>query len=629
MQHKKTSAISDALLICGVVLFLAWQPTVSAAVPWKNAPLPGASETMLAYKYMPEVFSDQNLEQRLRSQIAFDQSYYRYAELTAGSGQLANRQPPLFSKAEVDGRNVDFLVPELMSAYKSKLAAMAAKVPDRYSVLVFANKPQYDQSRGVLYVQFGGTDYLINPQPMAGPGVKQVGYNTWQATDSFVYTMGTFSQINAGLAQRLEAAFGGKYIDPNIQYQENVPSSMTRSGGGGQIAQGGIFLALDRRPQIPAYKMSVADAERMLTRPQPKQPQRPTGQMSVEQFQAYQKQMQKLQEDNQKEMLRYMGAFPLLFEIEFTGARMVENRLYLDARLLEGTLFGTRGETLASYSAADFVSASAAYASLQQAEQQKQAEAAAVKTEATLAEDARLGALEILGAKLGMSVDRARSTVAGQMEVNAVYRMSDLKTQRSRGDKRAPNPYDEGMVLIGDGGKNIVTLYENNGRVVGITRRTSGVNVPDDRLGNALVSKFGKTDVDWGSSQWIWGDLGERRGCLAQAQQEIEDVQLDMIAGAEPPAPPWVGVGRDGAPMQSKNRTVVGMEIYQVYAAANRDSLAKCGPMMRVTRYAPPSHPEATVDFILYDHSLVADKVQAMQAALEAEKEESAADIKL
>ncbi len=485
---------------------VAAQAPPSARVFTEYPALGSTSLSMLLYKFAPKSFSEEELLKRVVNQIKSDQWHH------SGKSGSTPHPRPLFDKDEVAGRNPEFAARDLTDAYRAKIGALAATLPTRYSGVIAIPGAAYDHGRGVLH-----KPRLVFPKPIdADHLVKETPLGRVAAVDDHeLYDLRVVSSI--GSSYTLEQTFGysphaaAVDLETPVSMAPNVPLPQRPGLGAGDA------LALDRMLDVPPLPLPRGDAERMLT--PPRQP---------------------------AEFKQYLGAFLFFFDVEIEDV-VTSDRFYVfKAKLLGGTLVGTRGEVLKKYAAAEFPSVASIRAGERAneearkaalaGEQKAQAEAKAEREARARADeqaqqqkvaDRREGLkdADIAGIRLGMTVPEAERIIRKHISVGWVLEPSYEAAAQKKFNADPDRPYRHFRAFSNTDGKEQIVLFwhpEASDRVLAVTR---SMPIPEDMkhrdIQGQLVEKYGEPAVQQapagsrgrGMPRLVWtADFGTSRG---------------------------------------------------------------------------------------------------------------------
>lgn len=444
----------------------------------------------LAYKYAPEKFTEDELNYMIRYQVNIDQMHYAY---TGGRGSILPGGPgykPVFEKAQVHNRPVEFAIRELMPQYRKHLASVVAALPDRYRLPIFARQLRYDFEKGHLF-NWQNRGNELEPHHMHG--LTSGGFIPLGApVDNDRITQ--MPELKARAVYRIKSLIGGdrprgnssfrnpsdRVIGTTTIFNDNNREPYFRSvgltygllhgsGGSGRMA----LLALDRKLDVAPIVMDVKAAEALLTKHQNRD--------------------------------RWVVTE---IDIDLHDAFRIDAAWVFEGSLVDVKVYAEPHELLRDYRIEQFAlvtdlvaeQASAAAVAMEAAEEQKTTEAAA---------------MDIVGINIGMPRAKAERIINDHMNVESSYEFRHLEPKSVH---FGVFPFARGRFYIGNGRNESFVLVtepvaDTGDQVFGLTRKLKlGDQVNADRVWAQVESKYGKPAFKQGNHRF-WGVSAKKRNC--------------------------------------------------------------------------------------------------------------------
>ncbi len=524
-----------SIIVSGPVYATTYQAESSTApvAPSAGMDLAGIPFVLLQFKYQPATFSENDVLAWTQRQVQHDQGVYtRVGRLEQARKQLEETtlkrdQAPnasmkksydyqieaqkkqiklqeaqieesmtgvVFDRSEVENREPRFAAQQLKSKYSEHLARVAAALPDRYT-LEFSNPVanyDYDFDAGILYNKVNTwAPCEMYPGELCLP-------NGWGS--HFFATLITTEQL------KNLPDFAGYFLlsPPRAPFPDPMnpnPYGFPQSVLGGGL--GRTLLAIDHHIGIPYLKMEAGEAESMIRRPT----------LSPADVSA------------QKQLPGCWAtrdcAFVGVIDFTVTGLRM-KPRPVIVASLQTVKIFEPQGKSLRAYRAGDFLSIGA----VQAAAKTKAQEEKAAQEKAAAEEAARYADFDILGIKLGMSLEDVDKIVRQHMKPTSEYRHERQNEVPPFGAK----PFDRAIAYIrmkdaAPAGQKESSRYwteavpeevitvtversaDGKDEVLGVRRWLQlPKNAHPDAIGNSLREKYGKPEREQGSTA-TWGKV--------------------------------------------------------------------------------------------------------------------------
>lgn len=304
------------------------------------------------------------------------------------------------------------------------------------------------------------------------------------------------------------------------------------------------------------------------------------------------------------------------FDIEVEDVVSTDRFYVIKAKLLGGTLVGTRGEVLKTYAAADFPTVASIRVGEDAEEARKAALAAQQAAEQQRTRNAALARMDLLGVRVGMPVQEAERAVRASVKVDTVYRFSAAPSPRnaSAAAARPFHPYDRGLLFLGnDGNEAIALFHRDDGTVIAVTRRMRVGGVTREALETGLTGKYG-TPTRKEQHAWIWGDTGKSAACAGGGAIDPQSA-LELLEGQR---------GKQGKHVDPVMYSVVGVGVRH---GTRAETLESCHTVLeaRANLERPAT---AYVDLRLFDHSNVADALKAIEDGKKAGATDAAGRLK-
>ena len=374
------------------------------AAPTTDAPIAEVPTNALLLKLAGSAMSDDTMLKLTAIQIEADQ----------GARAAGSATPRLFEEAELAGRHVDFVAPELMPAYRERLAAALAETPTRV-VLPFGESLQSLQYRD--------------------GAIRRRGYSRETSMD-----LGTLPFVEKNERTTAIAAYAGagglmqSFALQGAMPPEALPVSAQ------QFRPGQVYLALDRQVIVPPLPMDAKSAEALWTGPVCDRADSEAywqgqGTMTDAEFAALEARVAPCRSER-RDMLT------MLLDLDVTAANYVEDSWVLGATVLGLRVYGPGDQLLAEF-APDALGAKGAAtvstpAELAAPESAETPEAAATTSLEVM--KARLASADIAGIRLGMPLAEAEAaaTTAVGNAIVATLGTEERDAYRQQVDQIAP-----------------------------------------------------------------------------------------------------------------------------------------------------------------------------------------------
>ncbi|MGE0718904.1 MAG: hypothetical protein AB7P02_25890 [Alphaproteobacteria bacterium] len=493
----------------------ATPPAMAGAGPGGTGPGgsgPGGARTRMAripttpllYRLAPQSFDNADMSRRVLQQIELEQGWL----------QNRNRErdgPPMFRPDEIANRVPSFIAQQLLPAYRERLSAAVADLP-RQAMFTFVV--------GLDHIEYA--DGLVRNRN-ARRDSERPNRLLWLEVES-----GSRRQAVTTLGQR------------DVVQLPNLSGQMPAAPLPYSIRDGShsVYLALDRRPWVPALAMDARQAEQQWLAPSCSEHVRFHLDQGLTQAAA-----REAVADCQRRREAFgRRQFRVQFDIALQDDPAIQERdVYLKASLLGARVYGTHGDLLLTLQPTDFppaIDASVGYetpaqrqarqqqereaqqqqrqAQQQQREAQRTAQAEAEERQRTQEREARAAqraAFDIAGVRMGMAMAEAEQLVRASMPVGRVVAFA-----RGAGGQ---HPYRDGRGFISADGAQYLFLHADPAgqRVVAVTRSVA-TRADPKTLGEELATKYGKPS-EGGGYNMAWRTQMERNECSSVRTDDV------------------------------------------------------------------------------------------------------------
>jgi len=372
----------------------ALDETVRPKVGAKDG-LIGVPDFPLAYAYAPDLFEDDFLLDLAAKQIRDDQRNWQF-----NRGSQA-----MFTREQVMNRAPQFAARDLIGEFKQRLASLSSAVPSKFHVVTNADVDKFTYSGGSLIRKdsyLAQNNILFRPSRLISDLYK-TDYPPLGASD---------------VLQDPKLLMAG----PGPDFPDEIASART--------GHKGVHLVLDRRPVIAPLKMDARAAEALFL---------PYSCGNIQQW--LDQGLSGAEAVKKQDACRRQPFFPdmlAVYDVTVTRIELKEDTLFAFASLDGARLYGPRGSLLKRYEAEDFapaedlwqIEADEEAASARAEEERREAEEAALRAEEEKkrkAEAERMAAMQeglagadIVGLRLGMTLDEADKIIRAHMDVGWV-----------------------------------------------------------------------------------------------------------------------------------------------------------------------------------------------------------------
>lgn len=272
---------------------------------------------VLIYKFAPTLFSEKDLVRANRRQVEADERAYR-------SAGVYRDHVFMYAKEQVADRHSQFAAEDLLPIFKAKLSQLAQQLPARVQFTTAVRVSDLRFKDGLLSIRSG--------HAQGGEGIL---YNHYRLPDQQKLRhppMGSRELINL---PNLRADLGGM----------EIPESVNK------LSMSKAYLAVDRILNIGAVAMKRTDAERLMKRP------KCATTISMGETLAggeKKKKAEKKAAQCRAEIKRFNEGVLIVYDVEIVGLESSARGLFFKANVLNASVFGTRNELLKSYDSDDF-----------------------------------------------------------------------------------------------------------------------------------------------------------------------------------------------------------------------------------------------------------------------------------
>jgi uncharacterized protein len=441
----------------------AGQPSYAPPVSDIWPRVPGA---FFVLRLAPDVLTEDEWLQLTERQVQYDQN---------------RNGPSVFSPDQVRGQKPSFVAPELVNDYKAEVQRLLSDLTPRAVTPIKVEPEWVGYKDGKLTASRTNGGYLREIHPM--DRMQNLAEHMGKST-----------------------AFG----DPGLQQDFNVKELP------GALVQGlrplirNVILVSDRLPRIPALEMDAAKAESLFLqgnchreRDALKDVRQDVG-SGASSYDFYD-----ANEAYQDCLMRKRDLpehFVFDISMEFTGVQRNERGFFLETKLLGAELYDLKGLNFASLSAEDFPAGDTAEP--QDEGQAEQDQVVQTETEAESEDTPTLIDPDIVGLKLGMSLDEADKVIRSH------FGKIDGIVERQMAKNVFANSIAYGNASTGEA----ITLYHLVDRPeAGVIAITRTLDLPGKRpmageFRKLISEKYGLEDSNWGTHLQV-NDTGHRN-CL-------------------------------------------------------------------------------------------------------------------
>ncbi len=520
---------------------------------------------LLLYKYVPDSFNDDVLLQMTKQQIARDQYEYENPEYSSDHFFV-------FSKNQVEGRVPEFAVKELLPIYKEHLRMLADQIPDKIKIV---------RPIGLEWLEYSGGSLKMKSQPYLSLESTIPDHDRKNLPDE------TTGWEVLSTPQNFLAEISNFELSEFVRYF---------SARGRQV-----LLALDRIPLVPPVRINSKDAEQMWKRPECSIRERDYLRDGMNKEDAVQAANECL---SRKQLYGSSPVVSTHFELEIKGVIVTERAWIIQAQLIGAQVYGPYKNQLVALSASEFTSAEQKLA--EETQNQKQT------IDQERSQIAELAEMDILGVRVGMSVNEAESILRASQNIETVYRFTAAAVPANVREAQGWQfePYNSGLLFVANEGKDVITLFfQDEDRVLGVSRKMRADGLKKETLASALNDKYGKpTHSD--NHSWTWGHTGKASSCSGSGNIDAQS-NMELI---------------EGNAVKNVTYKAVGIAVRREYAKA--ETLAECSTMLQVgANLVSTSQP--SVEFRLFNHRAVAEMLKEIENQQKASAERASTDLKL